>query len=96
MHNYAYACLPNSLLNMCTPLKTNSRNGNYLFKKYKGKYLDRFPSAFLPKIWNETPKEIKNTLESKLAKNKIKKNIFASYDIKEQICTYASCPDCKR
>ena len=96
MHNYAYARLPNSLLNMCTPLKTNSRNGNYLLKKYKGKYLDRFPSAFLPKIWNETPKDIKNILESKSAKNEIKKNILSSYETTEPSCNFAQCPDCKK
>ena len=78
------------------PLKTNSRNGNYLLKKYKGKYPDRFPSAFLPKFWNETSKDLKNTLESNSAKNKIKKHIFSSYDINEPICNFALCPDCKK
>ena len=53
MHHYVYARLPDSLLNMFTPLKTNGRNGNYLLKRYKGKYLDRFTSSYLPKIWNQ-------------------------------------------
>ena len=53
MHKYVYARLPDSLLNMFTPLKTNGRNGNYLLKRYKGKYLDRFTSSYLPKILNQ-------------------------------------------
>ena len=53
MHHCVYARLPDSLLNMFTPLKSNGRNGNYLLKRYKGKYLDRFTSSYLPKIWNQ-------------------------------------------
>ena len=43
MHKFAYARLPNSLLQICTPLKTNSRNGNYLLKNIKANILTGFP-----------------------------------------------------
>ena len=79
---------------MCTPLQTNSRNGNYLLKKYQGKYLDRFPSAFLPKVWNETPKYIKNTLDMNPAKTKMRKLFFSSYESLPIECNYEQCPDC--
>ena len=94
MHNYAYARLPNSLLNMFTPLKTNGRNGNYLLKKYKGVYLDRFPSAYLPKAWNNVSNEIKNTHKFSLAMSKIKKNIFSNYKDSHSKCDFGLCPDC--
>ena len=94
MHNYVYARLPNSLLNMFTPLKTNGRNGNYLLKKYKGIFLDRFPSAYLPKTWNNISNEIKNTHQFSLARNKIKKYIFANYEDTQNKCKYELCPDC--
>ena len=94
MHNYVYARLPNCLLNMFTPLKTNGRNGNYLLKKYKGIYLDRFPSSYLPKVWNNVSNEIKNTHKLSLAKSKIKKNIFSNYKDAHIKCDFTLCPDC--
>ena len=94
MHNFAYARLPPTMLDMFTPLKTNSRNGNYLLKKYKSSFFDRFPSTFLPKIWNNNSNNIKNILKTSSVKTKLKNEIFSKYTDQEA-CNFALCPDCK-
>ena len=95
MHKYSYTRLPNCLLNLFTPLKNNQRNGNYLLKKYKGKYMDRFPSIFLPKIWNHYSKDIRNILSQGSVKNKIKSDLISGYNRYEK-CDYELCPDCTK
>ena len=95
MHNYAYARLPPSMLDMFTPLKSNNRNGHYLLKKFKKSFFDKFPSAFLPKFWNHYSKNIKNELKTSSVKNKIKKEIILEYSSFE-ICEYELCPDCRK
>ena len=94
MHNYVYARLPNSMLNMFTPLKTSGRNGNYLLKRYKGTFLDRFPSSYLTKIWNNIGQDFKNTHKFSSAKAKITKNILQSYKETHGKCDFNLCPDC--
>ena len=95
MHNYAYARLPPTMLDMFTPLKTNSRNGHYLLKKYKSSFCDRFPSSFLPKIWNHNSKNIKNILKTSSVKTKLRNEIFSTYN-EIETCDYDLCPDCQK
>ena len=94
MHKYAFARLPPSLLDMFTPLKTNSRNGKYLIKKYKGMFFEKFPSVFLPKLWNTHSDIIKNILKLTQVKNKIKSEMINNYYFYKDHCNYTQCPDC--
>ena len=92
MHNYSYTRLPNCLLNIFTPLKNNQRNGSYLLKKYKGNFMDRFPSVYLPKIWNHHSKDIRNNIKLSSVKCKLKKDLISGYNVYEK-CDYVCCPD---
>ena len=60
MHNFAFGRQPQSFNNMFTPLGVQNRTGNYQITKYKSNFFDKFPSAFLPKIWNENCRNIKH------------------------------------
>ena len=57
--------------------------------------MDRFPSIFLPKIWNHYSKDIRNTLSQSCVKNKLKSDIISGYN-KYEKCDYESCPDCAK
>ncbi len=59
MHKFAFGKLPHTFDNMFTPLGALNRTGNYRIQFYQSRYLDQFPSAFLPRVWNDNPSDIK-------------------------------------
>ena len=93
MHKYILGKQPETFNNMFIPLKSNNRTGDFILQKYKLNFFDKFPSAFLPKIWNKNPTYIKNCLSESSIKLLLKESIFSNYsnDIK---CNYVNCPDC--
>ena len=94
MHKFAFGKQPESFQNMFTPLGTNNRTGNYLIRNYKLKFLDQFPSAFLPKVWNNNCTEIKNSISVQSIKNLLLERIISHYNLKDK-CNYIQCPDCQ-
>ena len=64
--------LPSSFSCFLTPMGMQNRTNSFITKKTKGKFLEQFPSHFLPQIWND------NSLESKMAKslNSLKRHHF--------------------
>ena len=94
MHKIAFCKQPASFENMFTPLGVTNRTGNYHIKIYKSKYLDRFPSAFLPKVWNENSTDIKRCISISSLKTLISEKILSEYKSSEK-CKYKNCPDCQ-
>ena len=93
MHKFAYGRIPPSINSLFDPLAINSRTGNYKLPKYKQSFFDKFPTAFLPKLWNQQQSDIKNNLSYKSAKNKLTDGLLSKYENIVQCC-YANCPDC--
>ena len=94
MHNFAFGRQPQSFNNMFTPLGVNNRTGNYQIKKYKSNFFDKFPSSFLPKIWNDNCKNIKHFVSSTSLKEHLLDSILSNYNLVEN-CNYSGCPDCQ-
>lgn len=49
--------------------------------------MDRFPSIFLPKIWNHYSIDIRNISSQSSVKNKIKSDLISGYNSYEK-CDY--------
>ena len=95
MHKFAFGKQPESFKDMFTPLGCNNRTGNYIISKYKTNFLDRFPSAFLPKVWNQNSSEIKNCISVLSLKRLLKERFISHYNTQEK-CKYIECPDCHK
>ena len=93
MHKFAYGRIPPLIDDLFEPLAINSRTGNYKLPKYKQSFFDKFPTAFLPKIWNKQSTEIKNTLSYNSVKNKLIDLFISKYESTIK-CNYVDCPDC--
>ena len=94
MHKIAFGKHPASFESMFTPLGATNRTGNYHIKIYKSTYLDRFPSAFLPKVWNNNSMDIKRCITLSSLKTLLSDKIISEYK-SSQKCQYKNCPDCK-
>ena len=95
MHKFAFGKQPESFHNMFIPLGKNNRSGNYFITNYKLKLFDQFPTAFLPKVWNNNSNEIKNCLSIKSIKTLPSEKLISHYNLQEK-CNYIQCPDCQR
>ena len=95
MHNFAFGRLPNSFDKMFQPLGVNNRTGNYLLMKYKSNFFDKFPSVFLPKIWNENSAMIKHCTTINSLKTLLSDILNSKYNTSEK-CKYINCPDCRK
>ncbi len=93
MHNFAFGRLPNSFDGMFKPLGLQNRTGNYQLIKYKSIFFDKFPSVFLPKIWNENSANIKHCITSSLLKTTLSDIMLSKYKTVAK-CTFINCPDC--
>ena len=94
MHKIAFGKQPTSFENRFTPLGENNRTGNYHIKIYKSIYLDRFPSAFLPKVWNDNSNDIKRCISLSSLKTLLSDKTFSEY-LSSEKCQYINCPDCR-
>ena len=93
MHNFAFGRLPNSFDGMFKPLGLQNRKGNYYLMKYKSIFFEKFPSVFLPKIWNENSANIKHCTTLSSLKTLISDIMLSKYNDVEK-CRYVNCPDC--
>ena len=93
MHKFAYARIPPSINNLFDPLGINSRTGNYKLPIFKQSFFDKFPTSFLPKMWNMQTNEIKNTLSYQSVKHKLIDKYISSYEENVK-CYFINCPDC--
>ena len=94
MYNYTSNKLPDSFENIFSPLAVPNRTNSFIIDKTKTKFLEKFPSFFLPKIWNSNSTDIKNSSSLSELKRGLKNNIIASYPPGIR-CNSATCPDCK-
>ena len=84
---------PESFKDMFQPLSEPNRTNGYVIPRIKNKFLDQFPTSFLPKIWNDNSLIQKNIKSSNLFKNSLKKSFIAAYPPSVH-CDSASCNDC--
>ena len=93
MYKYAHGLQPSSFNDMFIPLRSHNRNGKYHIHERYSKSIDKFPSIFLPKTWNENSMEFKQEYNL----NKFKAYIMQSFlsDYEDTIrCKNKYCPDC--
>ena len=94
MHKIAFGKQPASFESMFTPLGETNRTGNYHIKIYKSMYLDQFPSAFLPKVWNDNSPDIKRCISLSSIKTLLSEKIISEY-LSSEKCKFINCPDCR-
>ena len=93
MHKYHYGKLPVSFNNKFTPLMGSNRTLSYRINVAKNKSLEKFPTNFLPKIWNSISLELKNIPSLKLFNKSIKSKDLAAYA--NFTCSRENCYSCK-
>ena len=76
---YHYGKLPVSFNNKFTPLMGSNRTLSYRINVAKNKSLEKFPTNFLPKIWNSTSTDCKKIENLKAFSRNIKNSYSASY-----------------
>ena len=59
MYKFSHGLQPISFEKMFIPLQSFNRNGKYHIQEISSTSLDKFPTVFLPKIWNENSKEFR-------------------------------------
>ena len=95
MYNFAFGHLPHSFDKMFQPLGLHNRTGNYQLIQYKYTFFDKFPSVFLPKIWNSNSADIKHCTTSARLKALLSDILISKYNTTEK-CNYIACPDCRK
>ena len=90
MYKYEHLLLPESFVNMFGKISDRSRN--YRIDIVKNKTLEAFPKAYLPKIWNSLPMEVKYSNSLKEIKKNVKTHLLEVY--KAFICNNRNCYSC--
>ena len=80
MYKYSNNLLPKSLDNMFTPCNPPNRTNSYKIIKSRTSYIDQFPSAYLPKKWNELGCNMKNLDTLSKFKTNLKTTLLSAYD----------------
>ena len=80
MYKYSNNLLPVSFNNMFTPCHPPNRTNSYKIIKSRISYLDQFPSAYLPKKWNELRCTLKNLNTLAKFKTNLKTTLLSQYD----------------
>ena len=93
MYKYCHGLQPLTFKDMFTPCNNNDRTGDYKLKLCKTHFLDRFPSVFLPKYWNENSQNIKHAMSLKSLKSQINTYYINHYN-KFRKCDSPFCLDC--
>ena len=94
MHKYINRKLPESSDNFFTPLSNPNRTHSFQTSLAKSKFLENFPSFFLPVNWNSNSPSLKSTINLKSFKNNLKQLMLGAYPPATK-CNSAFCPDCK-
>ena len=95
MYKFAFGRLPPTFNNMFSPLGCQNRTGNYKLQMCNSNYFDRFPSVFLPKVWNDNSVLIRHCLNISSVKLIISEHILSKYNESDQ-CKNNICPDCNK
>ena len=93
MYKYANDLHPNSLSGLFYPLSNNNRTLSFKTSIIKGKSLESFPSAFLPKIWNNLHINTKTITKLISFKKIVKKDLLGNYE--GFSCKKDNCIACK-
>ena len=81
MHQFAFGRLPPTFNNMFSPLGSQNRTGKYKLHLCKLNYFDRFPSVFIPKVWNEHSGLVKHCIKTTSVKSIISEHFLSNYNI---------------
>ena len=92
MYKYTKNLHPNSLIGMFKFLSNANRTNSFEVSKINSKFLESFPSTFLPKKWNSLPLDLKRTPKLISFKNHIKNKIISEYEIFK--CKKRNCYSC--
>ena len=93
MYKFGKGLQPPTFNNMFLPCNNNDRTGDYKLQLYKNSSFDKFPTVFLPKIWNANSHNIKHAMSLSSLKNQINTYFIEHYNEAEK-CSFALCPDC--
>ena len=80
MYKYSNNLLPVSFGNMFTACNPPNRTNSYKIVKSRTSYIDQFPSAYLPKKWNELCASLKNAENLNKFKRILKNTLLSAYD----------------
>ena len=94
MHKYILNKQPESFKDMFQPLSEPNRTNGYIIPRVKSKFLDQFPTSFLPKIWNENSLNQKHIKSINSFKNSLQKLFISTYPPHVK-CESSLCDECK-
>ena len=80
MYKYKNNLLPKSFENMFVPCNPPNRTNSFKIIKSRISYLDQFPTAYLPKAWNELPIPLKNSETLNIFKKNMKNALMVRYN----------------
>ena len=93
MHKYILNKQPESFKDMFQPLSEPNRTNGYIIPRVKSKFLDQFPTSFLPNIWNENSLNQKHIKSINSFKNLLQK-LFISKNPPHVNCESSFCDEC--
>ena len=93
MHKYILNKQPESFKDMFQPLSEPNRTNGYIIPRVKSKFLDQFPTSFLPKIWNENSLNQKHIKSINSFKNSLQKLFISKYPPHVN-CESSFCDEC--
>ena len=94
MHQLSLGKQPDSFDTMFSPLEGPNRTKSFQTTISKNKFMDQFPSIFLPKIWNINSLELKNRLTHGSFKTDLYTFFLSQYNNNVH-CHDPNCPDCQ-
>ena len=80
MFKFKNDLLPKSFMNMFTPCNPPNRTNSYKVIKSRISFLDQFPSAYLPKTWNEISGVVKESGTLNKFKKSFKETLLLLYN----------------
>ena len=79
MHKYYNKCLPNSFEGMFTQLTEPNRTLGYRTPRSVNSFVDKLPSAFLPRIWNGLDRQLKTIKSHPVFKRSLQNYMISNY-----------------
>ena len=93
MHKYIEGKLPISFKDLFLPLAPPNRTNSFVIKNAKSKFLEQFPTFYLPRVWNNSSLFLKNIEKHKTFKKECQENLIKSYS-RHVACRDYMCTDC--
>ena len=91
MYNYNNNHLPISFENMFRPCNPPNRTNSYKVIKSRITYLHQFPTAFLPKTWNELHRSLKASASLSIFKRNLKDTLMQSFNWRLSVNCFNLC-----